>query len=89
MDGHELAEVVGALGIFAFITTVISVIIVQVGATARAKAALAREEEYRKLAEAGAVAQQSADLRLAEIGDRLTGMEARLDSFERILKTVE
>ncbi|MFC9970178.1 hypothetical protein ACFVH6_04660 [Spirillospora sp. NPDC127200] len=89
MDGHELAEVVGALGIFAFITTVISVIIVQVGATARAKAALAREDEYRKLAEAGAVAQQSADLRLAEIGDRLTGMEARLDSFERILKTVD
>ena len=56
MSGHDWAEAVGAVGIFAFITTVITVIIVQVGATSRAKAALAREDEFPQARRAGAPA---------------------------------
>ncbi|MQY06327.1 hypothetical protein [Actinomadura macrotermitis] len=82
MDGHELAEVVGAFGLFAFITTVITVIIMQVGATLRARAALTREDGYRRLAEDGAAAQQT-------IARRLTDMEKRMESLETILRTVE
>lgn len=89
MDGHELAEVAGAIGIFAFITTVITVIIVQVGATVRARAALAREGEYRRLAESGVEAQQSIERQLTEAGKRLAAMEERMSSLEKILQTVE
>ncbi|MCO5994405.1 hypothetical protein [Actinoallomurus rhizosphaericola] len=89
MDGHELAEVAGAIGIFTFITTVITVIIVQVGATVRARAALAREEEYRRLAESGVETQQSIERQLTEAGRRLAAMEERMSSLEKILQTVE
>ncbi|GAA4223050.1 hypothetical protein FHR32_001832 [Streptosporangium album] len=82
MDGHSLAEVVGALGIFAFVTTVITVIVVQVGATVRARAALAREDEYRRLASSGADTQRDIERQLGEICERLT-------RIEKILKTVE
>ncbi|MEV4115833.1 hypothetical protein [Nonomuraea sp. NPDC049695] len=82
MSGHSLAEVVGALGIFAFITTVITAIIVQIGATARARAALAREVEYRKLASSGVDAQQGLERQLGAIDERLA-------AIEKILKTVE
>jgi ABC-type uncharacterized transport system fused permease/ATPase subunit len=75
MDGHEMAEVVGAVGIFAFFTTVVTVIIVQVFTTVRARAALAREAEFRQLATTAIAAQESIDRRLAAI--------------ERILKQVE
>ncbi|GAA0935193.1 hypothetical protein [Actinocorallia libanotica] len=89
MDGHELAEVVGALGVFAFITTVITVIILQVGATVRARAVLAREEEYRRLAESSANAQRGTDRRLAEIHDRLAALDERMRSLDQVLRTVE
>ncbi|MER6950690.1 hypothetical protein ABT294_42400 [Nonomuraea sp. NPDC000554] len=82
MNGHSLAEVFGAVGIFAFVTTVITVIIVQIGATVRARAALAREDEYRKLASGGADAQQGIERHLGEINERLA-------AIEKVLKTVE
>lgn len=75
MDGHEMAEVVGAIGIFAFVTTVVTVTIVQVFTTVRARAALTREAEFRQLAATAIAAQESIDRRLADI--------------ERILKQVE
>lgn len=89
MDGHDLAEVAGAIGIFAFITTVITVIIVQVGATVRARAALAREEEYRRMAEAGLETQREIEKRLAEAARNLGEMEKRMGALEKILLTVE
>ncbi|WP_433245376.1 hypothetical protein ACQPYK_43325 [Streptosporangium sp. CA-135522] len=82
MDGHSLAEVAGAIGIFVFVTTVITVIIVQVGATVRARAALAREDEYRRLASSSADAQRDIERQLGDIGERLA-------AIEKILKTVE
>lgn len=89
MDGHELAEVVGAFGIFAFITTVVTVIIMQVGATVQARAALAREEEYRKLTEAAVAAQQGTERLLTDTARHLAAMEERMSTLERILQTVE
>ncbi len=89
MSGHALAEVVGAVGIFAFITTVITVIIVQVATTMRSKAALAREDEYRTLAERSVQLQEATEQRLAALEDQLGRAHSRLASIELILKQVE
>ncbi|QKV95777.1 hypothetical protein HUT19_31870 [Streptomyces sp. NA02950] len=89
MDGHDLAEVVGAFGIFALITTVLTTIIWQFAATRRAKVQVVRELEYRKLAAEAVAAQQGAELRLKEISERLAAVQGRMDSLERILQTVE
>ncbi|MBB2740555.1 UNVERIFIED_ORG: nitrate/nitrite-specific signal transduction histidine kinase [Microbispora rosea subsp. rosea] len=89
MSGHDWTEVVGAVGLFALITTVISVTVVQLAATWRAKVTLAREAEYRKLAEGAAQAQEATERRLAELGERFGQMQTRLASIERILEQVE
>lgn len=89
MNGHEMAEVVGAAGIFAFITTVISVIIVQVATTMRAKAVLAREDAYRKLAESAVQLQEATEKRLVALTDQLGQTQTRIASIEQILKQVE
>jgi phage shock protein B len=82
MSGSDGAEVAGAIGLFILVTAVLTMIIWQFGATWRAKAVLAREEEYRKLAEQTASA-------LQETEQELSRMRARLESMERILKEVE
>ncbi|MEV4753991.1 hypothetical protein AB0J86_02595 [Micromonospora sp. NPDC049559] len=89
MDGHELTEVVGAVGIFTLLTTVIAVTIVQIARTWRAKALLAREQAYQQLAENAANGQQETARQLAELGDRLVSMEARMAKLERVLQEVE
>ncbi|RJL35354.1 hypothetical protein [Bailinhaonella thermotolerans] len=89
MDEHALLEVVGVIGLFALVISVIVVSLVQVGATVRARAALAREQEYRKLAEVGAQTQQNIEARLDETVQRLAAMEERLKAMEKILQTVE
>jgi hypothetical protein len=89
MSGHAWAEVAGAVGIFALLTTVISVTIVQLATTWRAKATLAREGEYRKLAETAVRTQDDTQRELAALGGRLAEMESRMASMERILKEVE
>lgn len=82
MNGSDWTEVVGAVGLFLLITVVLTVIIWQFGATYRAKAVLAREGEYRKLAEAAVEVQKDTERQL----DALRG---RMESLERILKEVE
>jgi hypothetical protein len=89
MNGNDWTEVVGAFGIFAFITTVITVIIVQVATTIRAKAAVAREDEYRKLAERAVDLQEATQQRLIALDEQLGQTQSRLASIERILKQVE
>jgi hypothetical protein len=89
MDGHDWAEVVGAIGLFAFVITVITVIIIQIGATVRAKAALAREDGYRRLAERAVEAQEATERRLAVLEDRLGETRARVGAIETVLKQVE
>ncbi|ADI11406.1 MULTISPECIES: hypothetical protein [Streptomyces] len=89
MDGHDWTEVVGAFGLFALVTTVLTTVIWQFAATRRAKVQVVRELEYRKLAESATAAQQATDERLKEISERLAEMQGRMDSLERILQTVE
>ncbi|MES4906938.1 MULTISPECIES: hypothetical protein [unclassified Streptomyces] len=89
MDIREWTEVVGAFGLFALVTTVLTTVIWQFAATRRAKAQVVREQEYRKLAESATAAQQGTEERLKEISERLAQMQGRMDALERILQTVE
>ncbi|OLT13995.1 hypothetical protein BJF79_19420 [Actinomadura sp. CNU-125] len=89
MDAQDMTEVVGAIGVFAIITTLIIVVVVQVGATMRARATLAREAEYRRLAEEGVKTQEGIERRLTENGRHLAAMEKRMESLEDILQSVE
>ncbi len=89
MSGNDWAEVVGTFGIFAFIITVVTVVIVQVATTMRAKAALAREDEYRLLAQKAVDLQEATERRLAALDDQHGQTQARLAAIERILKQVE
>lgn len=89
MDVREWTEVVGAFGLFALVIILPTVIIWQFAATRRARIQVVREQEYRKLAESAATAQQGTEDRLKEISERLAEMQGRMESLERILQTVE
>jgi hypothetical protein len=89
VNAQDLTEVVGAIGLFALVITVITTIVKQVGATTRAKAALAREQEYRRLAETAVRAQDETERRLAGLSEGVGQMQDRLASIERVLKQVE
>jgi hypothetical protein len=68
---------------------VIVVSIWQVAATWRAKALVVREDQYRSIAEKAVAVQESTERQLAEIAARLTEVQSRLQSLERVLKDVE
>jgi hypothetical protein len=89
MSPYGWQEIIGVVGVFVLITSVTTVGIWQLAATWRAKAALSREHEYRVLAERAVAAQESAERRLTELGERFTEMQTRMQSVERILKDVE
>jgi len=89
MDGHEAAEVAGAIGIFVFITMVVTVTIWQLFATWRAKAALTREDEYRQLAARVVTGQEESNRQLADLAGQLTDLRARMTKLEHVLTEVE
>jgi hypothetical protein len=71
------------------VITVITVSIWQLASTWRAKAQLAREKEYRTIADRAVLVQEDTGRELTEISGRLVEMQTRLESVERILKEVE
>jgi hypothetical protein len=89
MSAQDWTQVVGTIGVFALVISVVIVGIWQLAATLRARATLAREREYRTLADRSALVQESTERQLAEIGGRLAEMQTRLQSVERVLKDVE
>ena len=89
MSSTDWQEIIGTIGAFVLVSTVIVVSIWQVASTVRARAVLARESEYKKLADKAVLVQESTERQLAELGGRLAEMQSRLQSFERILKDVE
>jgi hypothetical protein len=89
VTGQDWTEVVGAIGLFTLVITVVTVTIVQVATTVRAKATLAREAEYRKLAESAIETQQAIERQLAELTEHSGRTQDRLASIERILTQVE
>lgn len=89
MNEHEWQEVIGAIGMFVLLIIVVTMIIWQVSASLRAKAVLAREDSYKKLAEAALSSQQQTETELATISTQLTELRDRMGTLERILKDVE
>lgn len=89
MNEHEWTEIIGAIGMFVLLITVVALSIWQFAKTQRAKAVLAREEQYRKLAEAAVASQQNADRQLTELAAHMTDLRDRMSRVERILKEVE
>lgn len=85
MSTNDWQEIVGVIGVFALII----VIIWQLAATWRAKAQLSREKEYRTIADRSVLVQEGTERQLVEISGRLTEMQSRLKSLERVLKEVE
>lgn len=70
------------LGLLTLVTVIIVVSIWQFATTQRAKASIAREEAYRKLAEESAKTQ-------AEIAEALREMRPQLTAIEKLLREVE
>ena len=89
MSGEDWAGVIGVFGVFTLITTVVTVVIVQVAATIRAKAALTREDVYRRLAERAVETQEATERRLTALDQQATETQARLSAIEKVLKQVE
>ncbi|WBB65263.1 hypothetical protein [Micromonospora sp. WMMD812] len=89
MSEHDWTEVVGAIGIFALLISVITVTVVQFAKTRRARVLGIREEEYRRLAESAVRAQESNERLLAALDGRLGGMEDRMAALERVLRDVD
>lgn len=89
MSSSDWQEVIGTIGVFLLVTVVITVSIWQLASTRRAKAMLAREDEYRKIADRTVLVQETTERHLAELGGRLAEMQSRLQALERVLKDVE
>jgi|HigsolmetaGSP11D_1036233.scaffolds.fasta_scaffold01459_7 hypothetical protein len=83
-SGAWMGAVVLTLG-----TVIIVTIIVQLTAAWKARTSLAREEDYRKLAEkATAALADSAESR-KQIEAELAGIKSRLGAIEKLLREVE
>ena len=78
MNWHQWQEIIGVTGVFALL----SIAVVQLASTWRAKAKLTREQEYRNLAEKAVRTQEETERHLRDVQDRLR-------SIERVLKEVD
>ena len=88
MDEITVGTLFG-LGFMLLVTAVTVVIIWQVAVSIRARAAVSREQEYRRLAEQAVGTQETAQRQLGELNDRMADIQARMASLERVLKEVE
>lgn len=82
----------GLLFVFGLIllgTVVLVVVIWQLFVGSRARAVLAREQEYRTLAEAAAEQHRETGRRLDDLADQLGEVRERMGRLERILHEVE
>ena len=77
------------LGFMLLVTAVTVVIIWQVAVSIRARAAVSREQEYRRLADQAVATQETAQRQLAELNDRMADIQTRMATLERVLKEVE
>ncbi|MFI6130860.1 hypothetical protein [Micromonospora sp. NPDC051141] len=89
MDALAWQEVIGAIGLFALVITVLALVIREVAKTLRAKAAIARDNDYRELAKRSTAAEEAVEVKLTGIDTRMEGLEKRLAAIEHILKDVE
>ena len=75
-----------ALVMFALITVLIAVVVWQGFATWRARASVAREEAYRKLAEQSSAAQRRTAEEQQKISEDLGDLRAQVAAIEKLLR---
>lgn len=83
---HDLFVFLGTAGL---ISIILVVLIWQLAVTWRAKAALVREGEYRKLGERAIASQEDTRRQLEQMGAQLTETQNRLAAIERVLTVVD
>lgn len=87
MTETQTGVIMGAT-VLTLATVVLVTLIIQLASSWRARAALAREDEYRQVA-AGAVAAQSAASEAGrKLGEELADVRMRLQSIEKLLRDV-
>jgi hypothetical protein len=89
MKATDWQEVIGTIGLFALVLTVVGAVVWQLGVRLRAKVGSPREDEYRELARSAVQVQENTERQLAEQGRTLAEMNARLQVVEAILKDAE
>ncbi|TDD71466.1 hypothetical protein [Actinomadura rubrisoli] len=85
----DTAGAVWGLGGMALLIIVFALVLWAGVAVWRAKAALGREQEYRRLADRATAAQEETARRLDELDAQLASVRRRLETIEVILKEVE
>jgi hypothetical protein len=88
-NSSDWTEVIGAVGLFALLITIIAVVATQLGAWMRARAKTTRESEYRQLAERTVAGQDEISRQVTQISEQLADMRTRLEWIETVLKQVE
>ena len=89
MSDRIVEEVIIFLVIGAVMVVAIWQIGVQLGASRRAKAELARDTGYRTVAERAIAVQETTEGRLADVTGQLAEMNLRVAAIERVLKDAE
>lgn len=87
MDHVQSGMIMGA-AVLTLFTIILVTVIIQLSATWRAKVVLAREEEYRKLAEQATAASTSAAAAGQKLADDVAEIKARITSIEKLLREV-
>lgn len=87
MDHVQSGMIMGA-AVLTLSTIIIVTVIIQLSATWRAKSRLAREDEYRKLAEQATAASASAAAAGLRLADDVAEIKTRIASIEKLLREV-
>ncbi|BCH33727.1 hypothetical protein MesoLjLc_56570 [Mesorhizobium sp. L-8-10] len=87
MDHVQSGMIMGA-AVLTLATIIIVTVIIQLSATWRARAQLAREDEYKKLAEQATAASTSAAAAGHRLADDISEIKTRIASIEKLLREV-
>ncbi|MFI7480956.1 hypothetical protein ACH9EU_00930 [Kocuria sp. M1R5S2] len=86
---QDWTGIVMALGVLVLISTIIVVVLVQGAKIARARMTAVAAQEYRSLAERYETLAASGAQDLRRTAEAVEDVRARLDSVERLLRSVE
>ena len=89
MNEHEWQEVIGTIGMFVLLITVVISLIWRSAFIKRAKLQGAQDDRYLKLAERSDENQARTAEQLAALNERLARLETSSASIEETLKVVE
>ena len=82
-------RIIEEMFIFLVFGAIVVTAIWQIGASRRAKAVLARDAEYRAIAERAVATHEATEGRLADVTGQLAEMNLRVAAMERVLKDAE